>query len=258
MDDEVRPRRQDRADRRRQRRRCTDARHACQQPRRPNPTSLAGAAAERRHPAPAGPLLWSADAGHALQQQPVRAPGRCARPASTLQLLRAGCCRLSAPAVASMQDLQRTLLATTSHSPPSPSLPQVQHAVEAHSTAARPAATGDLALALAQVPGVRVALRSTGHAPSDDPALFLRRLDHTHIVCSNAAGAHAGFCRLANGPACLPAPRQPQLAPTAPPKPAPARPSPPRPAPTRARRRGGGGGAGPEVALLAARLLARL
>jgi hypothetical protein len=61
-------------------------------------------------------------------------------------------------------------------------------------------ALGDLALALAQAPGVRVAVRSTSYAPSDKPTVFLRQLQHTHIVCSNVAGARATL----QPPCCAP------------------------------------------------------
>ncbi len=47
---------------------------------------------------------------------------------------------------------------------------------------------GELALDLSQVPGIRVALRSTNYEPSSKPTVFLRQLQHTYIVCSNATG----------------------------------------------------------------------
>jgi hypothetical protein len=83
----------------------------------------------------------------------------------------------------------------------------VQYAVVT-STVARPASVGDLALALAQVPGVRVALRSSSYTPSDQPAVFLRQLQHTHIVCSSAAGEQRQAARTARALQC-PAPGAP-------------------------------------------------
>lgn len=64
---------------------------------------------------------------------------------------------------------------------------QVQFAVASAASAASGEA-GALALALSQVPGVRVMLRTSGLRRADKPSAFLRQLQHTFIVCANASG----------------------------------------------------------------------